>query len=57
MLGLVLFDAMNLPGPERWFEMSRVYAWTSGAWISFVMAFGFGIFFNEILEPPSAVAA
>lgn len=51
MLGLALFDAMGLPGPPRWFEMERVYAWTSGAWISCVMAFGFGIFFNEILEP------
>ncbi|WP_328189752.1 PilZ domain-containing protein [Marinobacter sp. OP 3.4] len=52
MLGLVLFDVTGFPGPPgRWFTMERIYDWTSGSWFSFVMAFGFGIFFNEILEP------
>lgn len=51
MLGLALFDATGLPGPPTWFEVERIYRWTLGAWLSFVMAFAFAIFFNEILEP------
>lgn len=53
MLGLLLFDLMGVrpPGDSvAWFEQSRILGWSFGGWLSFVMAIGFGVFFNEILR-------
>lgn len=51
LVGLHLYDALNLPRPDPpWFTVDRLSAWTSGSWVSFIMAFGFGIFFAKILE-------
>lgn len=53
MLGLVFFDLVGVsrsPGAEAWFEQGRIVGWAVGGWVSFAIAIGFGVFFNEILR-------
>lgn len=51
LVGLHYYDAMGLPRADLpWFTKERFYQWTTGSWVSFAMAFGFGIFFNKILD-------
>ena len=51
LAGLHFYDAMQVPREDLpWYTRERFYQWTIGSWVSFVMAFGFGIFFNKVLE-------